>query len=599
MPGLVGDHILFGGRHRARRHRHQAGDRQPLGRPPSDANGTPIPPIPGIEYGASGIVKVDIAHLNKFKALVLDGPGAHGLYGPDPDTRDTGTTRRPGRPGSHHGFQQPHRPEPAPPRRTRQKADNTRSGSRIGFRSDAGARNYPPRHHALWPSYRAAEGRDTLHDDEDEFPRLRTRKQRRRFIAQYGRRGTKPFEPDPDDDTDTYFHGLLDPDEITRTLQALRTRYNEPGLLPPPADNLRIEPEPATPITVPDRFLTLIDTDGNPVIVRPDTAVHGYSDPAKTDVRADYLIRVDGVQHRVREDLIRDFTWNPGTATLTPRPDTSGVRFVDNNGHPVKLTGGRKVTATPLPGDRTAIRNPSTGNHHTIEAAVAKAAGLGGLKRSTGPLFRNGIPSTDDPRQGALGDCDLIEPMKNHADQHPNGIVTMVRAYDNNTYAVLFIIDGEPVWKRVTSDLYVDADGHTLHAHHQDGDPLWPAIIEKARAALRGQQDIDSEPPAPRLRYNEAGLRPPPPDDLPISPEPAAVVTVSDELLTLIDDTGTPVVLGDDTDVYRDQDPAATKDRDDGHLPPHQRRPRRRRNIPTLGPRRSDGRFHLGCRPAS
>ena len=37
-----------------------------------------------------GIVKVDITHLNKFEALVFDGPGAHGLYGPDPDPAHTG-----------------------------------------------------------------------------------------------------------------------------------------------------------------------------------------------------------------------------------------------------------------------------------------------------------------------------------------------------------------------------------------------------------------------------------------------------------------------------------------------------------------------------
>ena len=303
-------------------------------------------------------------------------------------------------------------------------------------------------------------------------------------------------------------------------------------------------------------MLTLIDTDGTAVILRPDTEVYGYSDPADTDIRANYLIRVDEVQHRVREDLIRDFTWNPATGTLTPRPDAVGVRFIDNDGHPVILAGGRKVTATPLPGgESTTIRNPATGIDHTIGAAVAKAAGLGGLKHPAGPLFRDGAPSAEDPRQGTLGDCDLIEPMKNNADRNPDGILTMVRAYDDNTYAVLFIIDGEPVWKRVTSDLYVDADGHTPHARHQDGDPLWPAIIEKARAALRDQQDTDSTAPAPRARYDETGMQPPPAEALEVSAEPASVVTLSRQVLTLIDAHGTPITLHRNTTMRRDPAP--------------------------------------------
>jgi hypothetical protein len=89
VPGLVGDHTYsVVGIERGDSTKLVLDD--PHGRPPVDANRTPISPIEGIEYGAGGIVRVDIAHLNKFKELIFDGSGAHVLYGPGPTPARSG-----------------------------------------------------------------------------------------------------------------------------------------------------------------------------------------------------------------------------------------------------------------------------------------------------------------------------------------------------------------------------------------------------------------------------------------------------------------------------------------------------------------------------
>ena len=65
-----------------------------------------------------------------------------------------------------------------------------------------------------------------------------------------------------------------------------------------------------------------------------------------------------------------------------------------------------------------------------------------------------------------------------------------------------------------------------------------------------------------------------PPDrkKLQVSPEPAAVITIPDQVLTLINGHGKSVIVGPDTDVRRYSDPAATRLTTDGYLPPDQSR---------------------------
>jgi hypothetical protein len=280
------------------------------------------------------------------------------------------------------------------------------------------------------------------------------------------------------------------------------------GLQPPPAKDLPIEPEPAALVTVPDQVLTLVDAYGTAIGIRPDTVVQGYPDPRAIHTGptgTHILIGVRSARHWVRMELIHDFVWNPQTGVWA-HPGTGGSRVIDTFGRPVILPGGRKITAQPTRTPQwlfTVITDQVTGAVHLVSSLVALLAGLGGPRRVSGPLFRNGGPHPDDPRQGELGECWLLAPMKNQARYDPDVIIDMLHDYGDGTFGVRFFHKGRPLWMRVTRDLYTDVNGRTFGVAHEYGYPLWPVVIEKAYVALEGGYKNMADPcwTRPGYRY--------------------------------------------------------------------------------------------------
>jgi hypothetical protein len=126
------------------------------------------------------------------------------------------------------------------------------------------------------------------------------------------------------------------------------------------------------------------------------------------------------------------------------------------------------------------------------------AAGALGFERVGGDLFLDGI-TADDPQQGVIGDCYLIASMAALAQRAPERIRDLIRDNGDGTVTVRFSdVSKEGTTPReVTVDLEMlvrrEADGsiRQVYASSQDrdvhGNPeLWPAIIEKAYAQLRG-----------------------------------------------------------------------------------------------------------------
>jgi hypothetical protein len=441
----------------------------PHGAPPLDADRIPVVPIAGIEYGDGGLVKVGIAHVNKFMTLVIDGPGAHLMYGPDP------APTAPARQARSAVVEQPATDQPrlgGAPHETGASHPDSRFGA---------PEFTPDTIDSAWPSYHAAAGRPPAPaGDEDEFAHLGAQER-----THYEPAGA-PVELD---ENDTYFGALFDdPAGITLMPDAARPHPDDTGLRPPDAADLPIGDEPASIVTLPRKTLRLVDKDGRPVRVPHRHVLYRYTGPTSVRHRADgtyRLIRVKEARHWVREDLMSDFTWDPNTGRST-RPDDGGVRFVDDQGSPVKLVGGGKVIARPDP-DRgvTVVVHPVTGAEHPMRTSRAAATGLGRLRRPTGTLFGDGGPGPDDVRQGRLGDCYLLAPLKNLARHNPHAILEMVHDYGDNTFGVRFFKEGVPEWVRVTGELYVDLKGRTLYARGEAG-PFWPAIVEKGYATLRG-----------------------------------------------------------------------------------------------------------------
>ncbi|WP_373864385.1 C2 family cysteine protease [Nocardia salmonicida] len=116
-----------------------------------------------------------------------------------------------------------------------------------------------------------------------------------------------------------------------------------------------------------------------------------------------------------------------------------------------------------------------------------------GSARATGPLFGiDGRVLPTDVKQGAVGDCYLMSALINLATHSPDMIADMVTetvgADGARTFSVRFN-DPEQgwVWVKVDDTFYTDSAGAMKYAAHTSGQPLWPAVIEKAWAAYHGR----------------------------------------------------------------------------------------------------------------
>lgn len=101
------------------------------------------------------------------------------------------------------------------------------------------------------------------------------------------------------------------------------------------------------------------------------------------------------------------------------------------------------------------------------------------------PLFGpTGVPSPDDVRQGALGDCFLMAAMAAIAQQDPSAIRRMITDHGNGTYTV-HLASGDVTVDDQLPMVFDDSPG-PAYAHPAPAGALWPAIIEKAVALAAG-----------------------------------------------------------------------------------------------------------------
>jgi Calpain family cysteine protease len=126
-------------------------------------------------------------------------------------------------------------------------------------------------------------------------------------------------------------------------------------------------------------------------------------------------------------------------------------------------------------------------------AAVGQSNLQPSYKNSTLPLYGpSGAPTYKDVNQGYLGDCYFLSSLGEIALTDPSAIESMITNNGNGTYGVRFMVNGQPDYVTVNSELpvmgagYQWANGSTLEFANGNADD-WVALIEKAYAQLNAQ----------------------------------------------------------------------------------------------------------------
>ena len=106
----------------------------------------------------------------------------------------------------------------------------------------------------------------------------------------------------------------------------------------------------------------------------------------------------------------------------------------------------------------------------------------------SGSLFQNGI-STDDIKQGDLGDCYYLATLSAIAQEKPNYIQNMFINNGDNTFTVRFFNNAVANYVTVDQYLPTDAYGKLIYAspgssYNNSSNELWVALAEKAYAQL-------------------------------------------------------------------------------------------------------------------
>ncbi|WP_216897597.1 ADP-ribosyltransferase [Nocardia alni] len=402
-----------------------------------------------------GLVAVDLAHLPKFESVGMSGPGAHGLHGPA----------------------QPDSPADTP-------AAALQDEPNIGLTR------------AQQPEEQESHVGDDLPGTLDEE--------------------TGTFEPK---DGDTYLGALGDilGSESGDTTNPERTRYDRTGLEPPTlADHERFENLtpvqvatllPAVPVSVKAAGPRL--ANGNAALTLVDTKGGVLQLPGTGHTQADYTVAASGQafydmidlngQHRwVPTDLVPDFRFQPGTGnahgTLTwkvsPEIRVLG-RIADGRQSVVRMPYGADVVAVPGYGPTRYIKLPGTAAWHAVTVSDKLLAAPPDLvQRHDADLFGPHGPQARDARQGAARDCTLIAPLKAIAQRDPQAIRDMLRDHGDGTVSVRLRVDRALEWVRVEKSIYVYPGTQSGYfAGHNPGEPLWPAMIEKAFAHRLGRGD--------------------------------------------------------------------------------------------------------------
>jgi hypothetical protein len=95
------------------------------------------------------------------------------------------------------------------------------------------------------------------------------------------------------------------------------------------------------------------------------------------------------------------------------------------------------------------------------------------------PLFGPNGPQVTDINQGYLGDCFVLAPLAEMADQDPSALTRMITANGNNTYSVAFTVNGTIEYITVDNEL---PGGGTLFNQAAND---WGGLVEKAYAQLQ------------------------------------------------------------------------------------------------------------------
>ena len=193
----------------------------------------------------------------------------------------------------------------------------------------------------------------------------------------------------------------------------------------------------------------------------------------------------------------------PGGISVTAYVQQIADDVVDGNSANATWNGGAS-TATVL-GDLTATSSQTQADDLIDEwflganlpslrlAAVGQANLQPTYKNSTLPLYGpSGAPTYQDVNQGYLGDCYFLSSLGEIALKDPSAIESMITSHGNGTYGVRFMVDGQPDYVTVNSELpvmgagYQWANGSTLEFANGNADD-WVALIGKAYAELNAQ----------------------------------------------------------------------------------------------------------------
>jgi hypothetical protein len=156
----------------------------------------------------------------------------------------------------------------------------------------------------------------------------------------------------------------------------------------------------------------------------------------------------------------------------------------------------------------------------TAPSSTAAATGAALLEPATGesdlayesfaadPLFSPAGPAANDVVQGGLGDCFFLAVLAAIAGTDPGQIRQEVVELADGTFLVRFSSKGTIVYEHVDAELPTYSNGQLAYAQLGQGDSLWVAIMEKAFAIFRDNQDSYADISAGWMNevYTDLGL---------------------------------------------------------------------------------------------
>ncbi|MFI7000539.1 winged helix-turn-helix transcriptional regulator, partial [Nocardia sp. NPDC050175] len=323
-------------------------------------------------------------------------------------------------------------------------------------------------------------------------------------------RSITPFEPeDGETDFGTLFEQFNHEPPPPPVLDESQ-RLDNPALTPEQKSNLL----PTTPVVITAGHLTL--PDGGDAITLVNH--RGEIDRLPTTGRANaYLItppngrpeyhlagpdgNPDPTRPPILAVLLHDFTFQPGTdrsaGTLTWKDKSPEFRIRDTNGSEsgvIQVPYGYQMVAEPKPGPTRTIRFAESPNWFNVEVPYYVLPVVPVLvARHKDKLYGpGGEPKLEDVRQGNLGDCNLLAALRVMTEPHLSWLLKRI-LHDNGDGSLWVLLRRRnetntgwvTKWERVEKSVHrVPGTQSGHYAAHEPGQPLWPAMIEKALAQI-------------------------------------------------------------------------------------------------------------------